>query len=195
MRKAEITRETSETQIRLSLNIDGDGGGGIDTGVGFLDHMLTLFAAHGRFDINIECQGDTRVDGHHTVEDVGLCLGEAFNQALSDRRGIKRYGDVVMPMDEALVLCAVDFSGRGHLEFAVSPPTEKVGDMDTELIEEFFIAFTRKAGVTVHLRQLNGRNTHHIFEACFKALARALSAAAQIESGREDEIPSTKGVI
>ena len=194
-RVGEVKRKTSETDITLTLDLGGALGGTIDTGVGFLDHMLELFARHGRFAITVKCVGDTKVDGHHTVEDIGICLGTAFDHALADRRGIKRYADITLPMDEALVLCAVDISGRGHLEFAVPLPAEKVGEMDAELVEEFLLAFVRKAGITVHLRLLAGRNTHHIIEACFKALARALSEAVKIESGHENEIPSTKGVI
>ena len=193
MRKSEIKRKTNETDIELSLNLDGSGNGIIDTGVGFLDHMLELFARHGCFDIKVRCDGDTRVDGHHTVEDIGICLGSAFADALGDARGITRYSDVTLPMDETLVLCAVDISGRSHLSLDVALPTGKTGDFDLELLPEFMEAFTRKSGVTVHIRLLSGKNTHHIVEACFKALARALRSAVKIDPDHSDEIPSTKG--
>ena len=195
MRTGEINRKTAETDITLALNIDGKGGSTVDTGVGFLDHMLTLFARHGRFDLTLKCVGDTHVDAHHTVEDIGLCLGMAFSDALGDKKGIRRYGDITLPMDEALVLCAVDISGRGYLSLSLDLPSEKVGAMDTELVEEFLQAFVRKAELTLHLRQLAGVNTHHIIEACFKALARTLGQAAAINEAYKDEIPSTKGVL
>lgn len=195
MRTSAITRATNETDIRLTLNLDGSGESSVDTGVGFLDHMLTLFSRHGRFDLNVTCKGDTHVDAHHTVEDIGLCLGAAFAEALGSMKGVTRYADVTLPMDEALVLCAVDISGRSHLAYGLELITNKVGDMDTELVEEFLLAFTRKAGVTVHVKQLSGSNTHHIIEACFKALARALRAAVKIDVAYQDEIPSTKGVL
>jgi len=195
MRKSGINRKTAETDITLSLDIDGAGKGAIDTGVGFLDHMLELFARHGRFDLDIKCVGDTHVDGHHSVEDIGICLGTAFSQSLGEARGICRYGDATLPMDEALVLCAVDISGRGHLSLDVKLPDRAVGAMDTELFEEFLQAFVRKAGITVHIRMLEGKNAHHILEACFKALARALRAAVAIDSEFSGEIPSTKGTL
>ena len=195
MRTSEITRNTTETEIRLSLNIDGSGKSSIDTGVGFLDHMLELFSRHGRFDLDIACKGDTHVDGHHTVEDIGICLGTAFSEAIGDARGIFRYSDVTLPMDEALVLCAIDISGRSHLSLEITLPDRTVGAMDTELFEEFMQAFVRKAGLTVHIRMLDGKNAHHILEACFKALARALRAAVKIDKDFSDEIPSTKGTL
>jgi imidazoleglycerol-phosphate dehydratase len=195
MRTGEVARNTTETDIKLSLNLDGVGKASIDTGVGFFDHMLELFARHGKFDLDVSCKGDTHVDSHHSVEDIGICLGTAFSQALGDARGICRYSDVTLPMDEALVLCAVDVSGRGHLSLDITLPDRAVGIMDTELLEEFLQAFVRKAGLTVHLRKLDGKNTHHILEACFKALARALRAAVKIDIDFRDEIPSTKGRI
>jgi len=195
MRKSEVTRNTTETDIRLSLDLDGAGKSDIDTGVGFLDHMLELFARHGKFDLSVKCKGDTHVDNHHSVEDIGICLGTAFSQALDDARGICRFSDVTLPMDEALVLCAVDVSGRSHLNLDITLPDRSVGAMDTELFEEFLQAFVRKAGLTVHIRMLDGKNAHHILEACFKALARALRAAIKIDEAFSDEIPSTKGVI
>ncbi len=195
MRTSEIDRKTAETDISLSLNIDGTGVNQIDSGIGFLDHMLTLFARHGRFDLTLSCKGDTHVDAHHTVEDIGLCLGSAFAEALGDMRGITRYADIVLPMDEALVLCAVDISGRSWLSFDVELSADKVGTMDTELVEEFLLAFVRKANLTLHMKQLSGGNTHHIIEACFKALARVLRKAVSIEEAYKDEIPSTKGVL
>jgi len=195
MRKSDITRKTAETDISLSLNLDGTGASSIDTSVGFLDHMLTLFARHGRFDLALKCAGDTHVDNHHSVEDIGICLGSAFDESLGERRGIRRYGDITLPMDEALVLCAVDVSGRGLLNFDVPLPDLVVGTFETELFEEFLLAFTRKAGVTVHLKLLDGKNTHHIIEACFKALARALGTAVSIDEYHRGEIPSTKGTL
>ena len=195
MRSADIKRKTAETDIVLSLNIDGTGAGVIDTGVGFLDHILELFSRHGRFDLDVKCKGDIRVDGHHSVEDIGICLGKAFVQALGEARGIRRYSDVTLPMDEALVLCAVDISGRGHLNLDVTLPERAVGAMDTELLEEFLLAFIRNAGMTVHIRQIDGKNAHHIIEACFKALARALRTAVSIDKEFSDEIPSTKGTL
>ena len=195
MRKGEITRKTAETDIALSLSLDGTGKCDVDTGVGFLDHMLELFARHGRFDLEVKCTGDTHVDSHHSVEDIGICLGTVFSQALGEARGICRYSDVTLPMDEALVLCAVDVSGRSHLTLAVTLPDRTVGAMDTELFEEFMQAFVRKAGITVHIRLLDGKNAHHILEACFKALARALRAAVRIDSELGGEIPSTKGTL
>jgi len=195
MRKSDVVRNTAETDINLSLNLDGTGKSNISTGVGFLDHMLELFARHGKFDLDVTCKGDTHVDFHHSVEDIGICLGTAFSQALGDARGICRYSDVTLPMDEALVLCAIDVSGRSLLCFNITLTDHTVGTMDTELLEEFLQAFVRKAGLTVHIRMLEGKNTHHILEACFKALARALRAAVKIDEELKDEIPSTKGII
>ncbi len=194
-RACEITRNTSETKITLKLNIDGKGSSDIKSGCGFLDHMLTLFARHGRFDLDITCDGDTYVDYHHTAEDIGICLGEAFAKAVSDKRGIRRYGNMLLPMDEALVLSSVDVSGRSFLAFDCDFPTEKVGDFDTELIKEFWLAFVRKAEITLHIKKLAGENSHHIAEAGFKAASRALSSALEIDSEYADEIPSTKGVL
>lgn len=193
MRKAEITRNTAETKISLSLCLEG-GERSIDTGCGFLDHMLELFAAHGRFGLALKCEGDINVDYHHTTEDVGICLGRAFAQALGDRAGIARYGDIVLPMDEALVLCAVDISGRAYLGYDMAVPTEKVGDFDTELVKEFFLGFVRSAAMTVHFRQLAGENSHHILEGAFKAFGRALSRACRVEDSGGG-IPSTKGAL
>lgn len=195
MRKSEIKRTTAETDIELSLELDGKGVSDIDTGCGFLDHMLTLFASHGSFDLSVKCRGDVQVDYHHSVEDIGICLGDVFSKAVGDCKGIKRYGNMLLPMDESLVLCAVDVSGRAYLEYGLQIPTEKVGDFDTELVEEFFIAFTRRAGVTLHFVQMNGRNSHHIIEAAFKAFARALSAAVAIDEKKAGVIPSTKGML
>ena len=195
MRTANIRRTTAETDIDLTLNLDGTGKSNIDTGCGFLNHMLTLFASHGRFDLDVKCKGDTDVDYHHTVEDIGIALGEAFANALGDKKGIRRYGDTVLPMDEALILSAVDFSGRDMLVYMLSIPTEKVGDFDTELCEEFWYGFVRKAGCALHLRQLSGRNSHHIIEGAFKSAARSLRQAVSIDSRFEGEIPSTKGVL
>ncbi|MCI9157921.1 MAG: imidazoleglycerol-phosphate dehydratase HisB [Lawsonibacter sp.] len=195
MRTAEIARRTAETDIRLSLVLDGTGKGQIETGCGFLDHMLTLFARHGRFDLTVACQGDTWVDDHHTVEDVGICLGDAFAQALGDKRGILRYGSCALPMDEALILTAVDISGRGMLCYGLEIPTQKVGTFDTELTKEFLIAFARRADMTVHVRQLAGENSHHIIEGAFKSLARSLRTAVSIDRDFAQEIPSTKGVL
>lgn len=195
MRTATIARTTAETDITLTLGLDGRGIAQIDTGCGFLDHMLTLFARHGRFDLAVTCNGDTYVDYHHTTEDIGICLGKAFAQALGGKKGIVRYGDTVLPMDEALILSAVDISGRGELYYSLSIPTEKVGDFDTELCEEFWRAFARDAGVTLHLQQLAGRNAHHILEGAFKSAACSLRAAAAIDAAFADEVPSTKGML
>ena len=192
MREANITRKTAETDITLRLCIDGEGKADIDTGCGFFDHMLTLFAAHGGFDLYVKCVGDVKVDYHHSVEDIGICLGKALAQAVGDCKGIKRYGNMLLPMDESLVLCALDVSGRSYLAYGLNIPTEKIGDFDSELVEEFFLALTRHAGITLHIKQLDGRNSHHIAEAAFKAFARALSMALKVES---DKIPSTKGVL
>ncbi len=195
MRTAEIKRKTAETDISLSLNVDGKGRSEIDTGCGFLDHMLTLFAKHGRFDLTVLCKGDTNVDYHHTVEDIGIALGSAFKTALGNKAGIVRYGDTVLPMDEALVLSAVDFSGRSYLGYDLSDLTEKVGDFDTELAEEFWWGFVRNAECSLHIRALAGKNTHHIIEGAFKSVARTLRAAVKIDEELEGEIPSTKGVL
>ena len=195
MRMADITRRTAETDITLKLNLDGTGASDIDTGVGFLDHMLTLFAAHGRFDLTVKCEGDTEVDDHHTVEDVGICLGQAFATALGDKRGICRYGQTILPMDEALILTAADLSGRAYLGYALEIPTEKVGTFDTELVKEFFLAFVRCAAVTLHIRQMAGENSHHIIEGTFKSVARTLRAAVAMDEKCPDAIPSTKGVL
>ena len=195
MRTGKIERKTKETNIRLSLNLDGTGESKVDTGVGFLDHMLTLFARHGRFDLEVWCEGDTYVDDHHSVEDIAICLGKAFAEALGDGKGIARYGDITLPMDESLILAAVDLSGRSYLEYGLEIPTEKVGTFDTELTEEFFVAFVRCAGINLHLIQLRGRNSHHIIEGTFKAFARALAKAVKIQEEYKDEIPSTKGVL
>ena len=195
MRKAALQRATAETDISLCLNLDGAGKSEIDTGVGFLDHMLTLFARHGRFDLSVKCVGDTGVDDHHSVEDIGIVLGQAFSEALGDKRGIKRYGSMLLPMDEALILCAADLSGRACLRNSVKLPTQKVGTFDTELVQEFLLGFVRKAEITLHFQMLDGENTHHIIEAMFKALGRTLAAAVSIEDAYRDEIPSTKGVL
>jgi len=195
MRTYELTRKTAETAITLSLNLDGTGRSVIDTGCGFLNHMLTLFASHGRFDLNVSCVGDVDVDDHHTVEDIGICLGEAFKQALGEKKGILRYGQMILPMDEALILTAVDISGRSYLAYDLEIPTEKVGTFDTELVEEFWLAFVRKAELTLHIRKLAGTNSHHIIEGCFKSAARALRQAVALDESRKDEIPSTKGVL
>ncbi|MBQ9762110.1 MAG: imidazoleglycerol-phosphate dehydratase HisB [Oscillospiraceae bacterium] len=195
MRTSEIKRKTAETDIQLSLNLDGTGKSAIQTGCGFLDHMLTLFARHGRFDLNLTCTGDTYVDDHHTVEDIGIALGQAFSNALGDKKGIVRYGDVALPMDETLILSAVDLSGRGYLGYGLQIPTEKVGTFDTELVEEFWLGFIRNANCTLHIRQLAGTNSHHIIEGTFKSVARSLKAAVAIDPDFADEIPSTKGVL
>lgn len=195
MRNATICRKTAETDIALTLELDGTGRSSISTGCGFLDHMLTLFASHGRFDLEVKCVGDTDVDYHHTVEDIGIVLGQAFAQALGDKRGICRYGDIVLPMDEALILSAVDFSGRCYLGYGLQIPTQKVGSFDTELCEEFWNGFVRQAGCSLHIRQLAGSNSHHIIEGAFKSVARTLRRAVAIDAAFADEIPSTKGVL
>ena len=195
MRTAEIIRKTAETEIILKLDLDGSGKSDISTGVGFLDHMLTLFAKHGRFDLSLTCSGDTWVDDHHSVEDIGIALGMAFAKALGEKRGIVRYGSCILPMDEALILTAVDLSGRAYLGFDLRIPTPCVGTFDTELVEEFFYAFVRNAACSLHLKKLAGRNSHHIIEGAFKSAARSLRTAVAIEEQFRDEIPSTKGVL
>ena len=195
MRTSTITRRTAETDIRLVLDLDGDGKSEIDTGCGFLNHMLTLFARHGRFDLTVKCVGDTDVDDHHTVEDIGICLGLAFEEALGDMGGIVRYGNTLLPMDEALILTAVDISGRAHLSYGLNLPTAKIGAFDTELVQEFWLGFVRKANVTLHFRQLAGENSHHIVEGAFKSAARSLRAACAVDPTLNGEIPSTKGVL
>ena len=195
MRKYDFSRKTAETDISLSLNIDGSGVSKINTGCGFLDHMLTLFAKHGRFNLDVKCDGDVEVDYHHTVEDIGIALGKAFADALGDMRGIVRYGDIILPMDEALILCAVDISGRDYLGLDVDIPTPKVGDFDTELVSEFMFGFVRNANITLHFKQLSGKNSHHIIEGMFKALGRTMAKAVKIDEAFKDEIPSTKGVL
>lgn len=195
MRTAEIERKTAETDIRLKLDLDGTGKSAIDTGCGFLDHMLTLFARHGRFDLEITCRGDVQVDYHHTTEDIGIALGTAFDMCLGDKKGIVRYGDTILPMDEALILTAADLSGRSFLGYELPVPTEKVGDFDTELAEEFWQGFVRNAKCSLHIRELAGKNTHHILEGSFKSAARTLRDAVAIDPRFADEIPSTKGVL
>ena len=195
MRQAEINRKTNETDISLKLCLDGTGKSEIDTGCGFLNHMLELFARHGRFDLSVECKGDTNVDYHHTVEDIGIALGSAFKEALGDKKGIERYGDVILPMDEALILTAVDLSGRSYLGYDLIIPTEKVGDFDTELVKEFWLGFVRTAECTLHIKSLAGGNSHHIIEGAFKSAARSISKAVKINPEYKDEIPSTKGVL
>ena len=195
MRTAEIIRNTAETKIQLKLELDGTGASEIRTGCGFLDHMLTLFAKHGRFDLKISCDGDTWVDDHHTVEDVGIALGQAFSEALGEKRGINRYGSQILPMDESLVLCAVDLSGRAYLGYELPIPSQKIGTFDSELVEEFWLGFVRNAQATLHMRLLTGCNSHHIVEGAFKAAGRALRGAVAIDSAFSDEIPSTKGVL
>ncbi|MBK6087696.1 imidazoleglycerol-phosphate dehydratase HisB [Ruminococcus difficilis] len=195
MRIAQITRTTKETDIRLTLNLDGTGKSEIHSGVGFLDHMLTLFAKHGRFDLDLTCNGDTEVDDHHSVEDIGIALGQAFEQALGDKRGIVRYGSFILPMDETLILSAVDISGRSYLNYDLHIPTQKVGTFDTELTEEFFLGFVRNANLTLHLKQLEGKNSHHIIEGTFKSFGRTMKQAVAIDENFRDEIPSTKGVL
>ena len=195
MRVSEIKRKTMETDIELSLNIDGSGKSEIDTGCGFLNHMLVLFAKHGRFDLKVKCKGDIDVDYHHTAEDIAICMGSAFKEALADMRGIKRYGNMLLPMDEALILAAVDISGRSFLNYDVEIPCEKVGDFDCELAKEFLLGFVRKAEITLHIKKMAGENAHHIIEGIFKALARSLADACALDERYINEIPSTKGVI
>lgn len=195
MRKSEISRQTTETSIRVVLELDGTGISEINTGCGFLDHMLTLFASHGRFDLTVHCDGDTYVDDHHSVEDIGICLGKAFAEALGEKRGITRYGSFLLPMDEALILSAVDISGRSCLCYQLDIPTEKIGTFDTELVEEFFLGFVRNCPMSLHIRKLAGTNSHHIVEGCFKSVARSLRAAVAIDPTAANVIPSTKGVL
>lgn len=195
MRIAEINRETAETDIRLQIDLDGTGDSSVNTGVGFLDHMMTLFSRHGRFDLTLECDGDTYVDDHHSVEDIGICLGKAFKEALGEMRGINRYGHIILPMDETLILCAADISGRSCLCFDAEFPSDKIGTFDTELVEEFFAAFVRSSSITLHIKKLNGKNSHHIAEGIFKAFARTMKTAVAIDEEWGDEIPSTKGVL
>ncbi len=195
MRIAEISRKTAETDVYVKINLDGTGVNEISTGIGFLDHMLVLFAKHGRFDLTVKCNGDLEVDGHHTTEDIGIALGQAFKDALGDKRGIKRYGSTILPMDEALILTAVDISGRPYLRYRMRIPAPMVGDFDTELLREFVIAFAFNAGITLHVRRLDGVNSHHIIEGTFKSLARTMKKAVAIDEKAKDEIPSTKGVL
>lgn len=195
MRTSEIIRKTAETDITLKLNLDGSGKSDIATGCGFLDHMLTLFAAHGKFDLTVQCKGDTYVDDHHTVEDVGICLGQAFAEALGDKRGITRYGNFILPMDEALILSAVDISGRSYLGYQLEIPVFKIGTFDAELVEEFFLGFVRNCPMSLHIRKMAGTNSHHIAEGAFKSVARSLKAAVAIDAAAADAIPSTKGVL
>ena len=195
MRTAEINRKTNETDISLKLNLDGKGINKINSGCGFLDHMLTLFARHGGFDLDVTCKGDIQVDYHHTTEDIGIVLGDAFKEALGDMRGITRYGSFLLPMDESLIQTAVDISGRCHLSYGLEIPSSKVGDFDTELTEEFFLGFVRHAGITLHIRQLAGSNSHHIIEGTFKSVARSLKEAVSIDEANKNEIPSTKGIL
>ena len=195
MRTGTVNRKTNETDISLTLHLDGTGQADVRTGCGFLDHMLTLFAAHGCFDLTLRCDGDTQVDDHHTVEDIGICLGKAFTEALGDKRGITRYGQFLLPMDETLVLSAVDLSGRDYLSWAVDLPTAKVGDFDTELAKEFWLGFVRNCPASIHIRELAGENTHHILEAVFKGMGRALKEAVAPDAKHLDEIPSTKGTL
>lgn len=195
MRQASIQRKTAETDISLTLNLDGTGRADIDSGVPFLDHMLTLFCSHGRFDLTLRCKGDTEVDDHHSVEDIGIALGTAVKEALGDKRGVLRYGTMTLPMDESLILCAIDLSGRAYLAYDLTIPAEKIGTFDSELGREFFLAFTRTSKITLHLRQFAGENSHHILEGAFKSFARALRTAVKIDAETADEIPSSKGVL
>lgn len=195
MRTSEISRKTNETDISLYLCLDGTGKTEIDTGIGFLDHMLDLFAKHGRMDLKVKCSGDTYVDFHHSAEDIGIVLGQAFKEAVGDKKGIRRYGNMILPMDETLILASLDISGRAYLRYGLEIPTEKVGEMDTELIEEFFISFVRNADITLHIKQLDGTNSHHIIEGAFKAVARAIREAVSIDEKAKDEIPSSKGLL
>lgn len=195
MRTATINRKTAETDIKLTLNLDGSGKSNISSGCGFLDHMLTLFAKHGRFDLDLECNGDIEVDDHHTVEDIGISLGLAFKEALADKKGVNRYGYMILPMDESLILTAIDFSGRSYLNYDLNILTDKVGSFDTELVEEFWLGFVRNAEATLHIKQLDGSNSHHIIEGAFKSAARSMRAAVSIDGKFADDIMSTKGVL
>ena len=195
MRISNIERKTAETDIKLTLNLDGKGESDIQSGCGFLDHMLTLLSKHARFDLKLTCNGDTEVDYHHTVEDIGISLGMAISEALGDKRGICRYGNMILPMDESLILSAIDLSGRCYLQYDLGELSEKVGDFDTELVEEFWLGFCRAAECTLHIKKLSGSNTHHIIEGAFKSVARTLRAAVKIDADAENEIPSTKGVL
>lgn len=195
MRVSDINRVTAETQIRLSIDLDGTGISDVDTGVGFLDHMLTLFSKHSRIDLSVKVNGDTYVDDHHTVEDTGIALGMAVAEALGDKRGINRYGSCILPMDEALIMSAVDISGRCHISYGLDIPAQKVGSFDTELTEEFWLGFVRNAGVTLHIKQLDGSNSHHIIEGAFKSVARSMRQAVAIDAEFAEEIPSTKGLL
>lgn len=195
MRTSTINRKTNETDISLTLNIDGSGKSEINSGCGFLDHMLTLFAKHGRFDLTVTCNGDTEVDYHHTTEDIGISLGLAFKEALSEKKGINRYGYMVLPMDESLILTAIDFSGRAYLGFDMDIPTEKVGDFDTELVEEFWYGFVRNAECTLHIKEIDGSNSHHIIEGAFKSAGHSIREAVKIDPELENEVLSTKGVL
>ena len=195
IRQANVKRKTSETDISLFLRLDGSGEADVDTGIGFFDHMLKSFTKHGLFDLKLKVTGDLIVDCHHTIEDVGIVLGEAIKEALGDKRSIRRYGDIILPMDESLIMTAVDISGRAHLSYGLTIPAQKVGDFDTELTEEFYLGFVRHAAVTLHIKQLSGTNSHHISEGAFKSVSRSLAAAVKIDESRRDEIPSTKGVL
>ena len=195
MRSASIARKTAETDIKLTLELDGVGKSNIDTGCGFLDHMLTLLAKHARFDLDVYCKGDVNVDYHHTVEDIGIALGEAFNKAIGDKKGITRYGDTILPMDESLIMTAVDISGRSYLGFDMPLRAKKVGDFDTELVEEFWLGFVRKANITLHIKKLAGTNTHHIIEGAYKSVGHTLQKAVKIDETFKNEVPSTKGVL
>ncbi len=195
MRNASISRKTAETNVEIFLELDGTGKYEIDTGVGFLDHMLALLACHGRFDLTVKCQGDTRVDDHHSTEDIGIALGQAFDRALGEKKGIRRYGQRLLPMDETLILSAVDFSGRDYLGYEMNIPTEKVGSFDTELVQEFFLGFVRNARCSLHIRQMAGSNSHHIIEGAFKSVGRCLREAVSLDPDLKDEIPSTKGTL
>jgi imidazoleglycerol-phosphate dehydratase len=195
MRTSTIKRNTEETKIELSLNLDGKGESKIDTGCGFFDHMLTLFSKHSKIDLEVKCKGDVNVDYHHTVEDIGIVLGKAILEALGDKKGINRYADTILPMDESLILTAIDVSGRSYLGFDVVFPTEKIGDFDTELVEEFFMALTRCAEITLHIKKMAGENSHHIAEGIFKSFARSLRVAVALDENFKDQLPSTKGVL
>ena len=195
MRTSTINRNTEETKIELSLNLDGKGESKIDTGCGFFDHMLTLFSKHSKIDLDVKCKGDVNVDYHHTVEDIGIVLGKAILEALGDKKGINRYADTILPMDESLILTAIDISGRSYLGFDVSFPSEKIGDFDTELVEEFFMALTRCAEITLHIKKMAGENSHHIAEGIFKSFARSLRVAVALDENFKDQLPSTKGVL